>query len=65
MKFIGTFGVGTENRDYIQPIRAKNELEASRKMLEVHGKDWCGIYTPNEWEMIKDRFINKKELPIV
>ena len=46
--FYGSFGIGQKLGDYIQPIKAKNRVEAQNKMLKEHGKEWCEIYSEIE-----------------
>ena len=46
--FYGSFGIGQELADYVQPIRAKNIVEAHNKMLKEHEREWCAIYHETE-----------------
>ncbi|MGL4801940.1 MAG: hypothetical protein ACRC18_06715 [Cetobacterium sp.] len=50
-----TFGGGQRIGDIIlegkcQPIKADNQNNATNKMLEVYGTNWCWCYTQDEWE---------------
>lgn len=48
--FYHTFGLGHEHQGKVQPIIARNAVDAYRAMLEKYGDKWAFQYTEEEWE---------------
>jgi hypothetical protein len=70
--FYCTFGTGISDphRNCVQPIIAKDETQARKKMFEVHGNHWCTSYTQESWDdwVVRREVIGcvpEMELPIL
>lgn len=47
-KYYGSFGSDHMNTGCIQPIWAKDSVQAKKLMDMYHGKEWCWIYNESE-----------------
>lgn len=65
-----TFGVGHKIADdhilegKCQPIKAKDKQNASAKMREMYGTQWCWCYTQEEWDKYP-RYMKEVELDLI
>lgn len=65
--YIGTFGVGHELHDKVQPIFAGSKEQAENLMATRHGKEWTFMYSPEDFVQakLKGYFRNVKTLPVI
>lgn len=57
--FYFTFGYSQMYYGYYQPIKAENQSNAHKKMLEVYGTDWSFVYNEYEWQDTVDEDMSK------
>ena len=61
-----TFGLGHPFRNKVQPIDSKTYMGARKAMFRIYGRNWCGQYSPEEWESIIEKNREKyAELDVV
>lgn len=68
-KYYFTFGGGHKIGDVLlegkcQPIKATDRTTAYNKMLELHGTQWCGCYSQEEWDSYP-KWMREEELETI
>ena len=66
-KFYCTFGFGQLHAGYVLPLIAVSENQARRYMVEAFNGQWCGTYSEEYWNEMKNdpnrMWPMEKELP--
>lgn len=58
-----TFGINTPNEEYVQPITAKDSMEARNIMFDKYGSNWAFQYHEDEWkEHLKEPYVGFDKL---
>ena len=56
-KFYGSFGVGSQRANYVQPITAEDYTTARKIMFKLYGSDFCTVYDEDKFtECVKEGY---------